>query len=97
MNLIQRHAKLTNAYAALTNIECYFELDFEAGIALRDQLKAAIKATKSKMDDIEAEISMLDDAADLIIDEMHRADADLPEIKNLVALARTLKQQLKTT
>ena len=97
MNLIQRHTKLTDAYAALTNIECYFELDFEAGIALRDQLKAAIKATKSQMDDVEAQISTLDDAADLIIEEMRINSADLPEIKALVAIARSIKQQLKTT
>ena len=96
MNLIQRHTKLTNAYAALNNIECYFALDFEAGTALRNQLKAAIRSTKSEMDDIEEQIGMLDDAADLIIDEMRRADADLPEIKSLVALARSIKQQLKT-
>lgn len=97
MNLIQRHAKLTNAYAALNNIESHFDFDFEAGTALRDALKVAIKATRSNMDDVEEQIGMLDDAADLIIDEMRRADADLPEIKSLVAIARTIKQQFKTT
>lgn len=95
MNLIQRQEKLTNAYAALTNIECYFDLEFEAGTELRHKLKAAIKATKSEMDEVEAQISMLDDAADLIIDEMHRADTDLAEIKDLVAVAHKLKQQFK--
>ena len=94
MDIIYRHAQLKKAYATLTNVDCHFDLGFEAGEDLRNKLKAAITATKSAMDEVNEQLSMLDDACDLIIEGLNGLDCDVFEITDLLGVAETIKHHM---